>query len=72
MNWIFCQWKTGGTTANASDISQTPAVLHGQKSEVWADAGYVGVHKRENMQAALAAHDQTVRGTRRYSVAKAP
>ena len=48
------------TPANASDISQTPALLHGQKSEVWADAGYVGVHKREDMKAAQAANDQTV------------
>ena len=29
------------TAANVSDISQAAALLHGQKSEVWADAGYV-------------------------------
>jgi IS5 family transposase len=35
------------TAANVSDISQTPALLHGQEQEVGADAGYVGVEKRE-------------------------
>ena len=48
------------TAANVSDISQTPALLHGQEQHVWADAGYVGVHKREDMQEALAANEQTV------------
>ena len=48
------------TSANVSDISQTPALLHGQEQEVWADAGYVGVEKREDMQAALAANGQEV------------
>jgi IS5 family transposase len=48
------------TAANVSDISQTPALLHGQESDVWADAGYVGVEKREDMQQALNANEQTV------------
>jgi IS5 family transposase len=48
------------TAANVSDISQTPALLHGQESGVWADTGYVGVDKREDMQEALAANGQTV------------
>lgn len=48
------------TAANVSDISQTPALLHGQESDVWADAGYVGVEKREDMQEALSANGQTV------------
>lgn len=48
------------TAANVSDISQTAALLHGQESEVWADAGYVGVEKREEMQQALNANEQTV------------
>jgi IS5 family transposase len=48
------------TAANVSDISQSPALLHGQESAVWADAGYVGVEKREDMQKALAANEQTV------------
>ena len=48
------------TAANVSDISQTAALLHGQEQNVWADAGYVGVDKREDMQKALAANGQTV------------
>jgi IS5 family transposase len=48
------------TAANVSDISQTAALLHGQESDVWADAGYVGVEKREDMQQALNANEQTV------------
>lgn len=48
------------TAANVSDISQAPALLHGQEESVWADAGYVGVDKREDMQEALAARDQAV------------
>jgi transposase, IS5 family len=49
------------TSANVSDISQTPALLHGQEQEAWLDAGYVGVEKREDMQAALAANGQEVK-----------
>jgi IS5 family transposase len=48
------------TAANVSDISQTAALLHGQESDVWADAGYVGVEKREDMQEALSANGQAV------------
>ena len=49
------------TSANVSDISQTPALLHGQEQEAWLDAGYVGVEKREDMQKALSANGQEVR-----------
>ena len=49
------------TSANVSDISQTPALLHGQEQEAWLDAGYVGVEKREDMQKALRATGQEVR-----------
>ena len=49
------------TAANVSDISQTPALLHGQEEEVWLDAGYVGVEKREDMQTALAANGQDLK-----------
>jgi IS5 family transposase len=42
-----------GTAANVSDISQTPALLHGEEKTVHADAGYLGVEKRPEI---LAAH----------------
>jgi transposase, IS5 family len=39
------------TAANVADISQTAALLHGQETQVHADAGYVGVDKREEIVA---------------------
>jgi transposase, IS5 family len=39
------------TAANVSDISQTSALLHGQETQVHADAGYLGVEKREEVRA---------------------
>ena len=62
-----------GTAANVSDISQTPNLLHGEESAVWADAGYVGVDKREDIKQALAAKGQKVEwhvAKRRKSIEK--
>ncbi len=39
------------TAANAHDITQAAALLHGQEEVVFADSGYRGVHKREEVQA---------------------
>jgi len=38
-----------GTAANVADITQTHALLHGQEKEAYADAGYLGVEKREEI-----------------------
>jgi IS5 family transposase len=38
------------TAANVSDVSETRCLLHGQESEVYADAGYTGAHKREDLK----------------------
>lgn len=38
-----------GTAANVADIAQTHAWLHGQEKKVYADAGYIGVEKREEI-----------------------
>jgi transposase, IS5 family len=35
-----------GTAANEADINQTAALLHGQETDVFADAGYTGADKR--------------------------
>ena len=35
-----------GTAANEADINQLAALLHGQESDVFADAGYTGADKR--------------------------
>lgn len=38
------------TAANASDVSQTADLLHGSETQVHADAGYVGVEKRDEIR----------------------
>ena len=35
-----------GTAANEADINQAAALLHGQETDVFADAGYTGADKR--------------------------
>lgn len=35
-----------GTAANAHDVTQAGALLHGQETDVFGDSGYRGVHKR--------------------------
>jgi IS5 family transposase len=37
------------TAANVADIAQTHALLHGQEKTGYADAGYTGVEKREEI-----------------------
>jgi len=38
------------TAANAHDVTQAHALLHGQEADVFADSGYRGVEKREEIQ----------------------
>lgn len=38
-----------GTAANAHDVTQASALLHGQETEVFGDSGYRGVHKRDEV-----------------------
>ena len=40
------------TAANVSDISQTVELLHGSETQIHADAGYVGIEKRDEIKAA--------------------
>ena len=42
--------SVSGTAANVADVAQTHAVLHGEEKEVYADAGYIGVEKRPEME----------------------
>ena len=39
-----------GTAANVNDVTQAHALEHGQETDVYADAGYQGVAKREEVQ----------------------
>lgn len=38
------------TAANEHDITQTKSLLHGEEECCWADAGYLGVDKREEFE----------------------
>ncbi len=38
------------TAANVSDVTQTHALLHGKEKSVFADAGYTGADKREELK----------------------
>ena len=52
------------TAANASDITQTAGLLHGQETQVHADAGYVGVEKRGEIVALERKIDWQIAGKR--------
>ena len=39
------------TAANAHDVTQAHALLHGEETDVFADSGYRGVEKRDEIQA---------------------
>ena len=51
-----------GTAANVSDIRQTHALLHGKEKRVYADAGYLGVDKREEIPSGISWHIAQRRG----------
>lgn len=52
------------TAANASDISKTAELLHGKETQVHADAGYIGVEKREEIKTMERAIDWQIAGKR--------
>jgi transposase, IS5 family len=39
-----------GTAANVNDVTQAHALVHGEETDVFADAGYQGVSKRDQTQ----------------------
>ena len=39
-----------GTAANVNDVTQAHALVHGEEADVFADAGYQGVEKRDDTQ----------------------
>jgi len=41
--------SVSGTAAHVADIAQTHALLHGAEKQAYADAGYLGVEKREEV-----------------------
>ncbi len=55
-----------GTAANVADVAQAHALLHGEESVVFADAGYQGVEKRkENVRPKVTWHVAMKRGKRK-------
>jgi len=53
-HWRGCRIGTGthrgGTAANVNDVTQAHALLHGEESDVFSDAGYQGVERRTEAQ----------------------
>ncbi|GAB3626224.1 hypothetical protein PTE30175_02218 [Pandoraea terrae] len=39
-----------GTAANVNDVTQAHALVHGEETDVFGDAGYQGVEKRDETQ----------------------
>jgi IS5 family transposase len=52
------------TAANVADITKTAELLHGQETQVHADAGYTGVEKREEIKALNRTIDWQIAGKR--------
>ena len=55
-----------GTAANINDVTQAQGLLHGDETDVFGDAGYQGVEKRdENLEAPVTWHIAMKRGVRK-------
>jgi transposase, IS5 family len=52
------------TAANVADVTKTAELLHGQETQVHADAGYTGVEKREEITALNRPIDWQIAGKR--------
>jgi transposase, IS5 family len=52
------------TAANVADVTQTAKLLHGQETQVHADAGYIGVEQREEITALNRTIDWQIAGKR--------
>lgn len=60
--------SVAGTAANVNDVTQAHALLHGEETDVFADAGYVGVDKRDETQAIRAQWHVAMRPGKRRSL----
>lgn len=59
-----------GTAANVSDVTQAHALVHGQESDVFADAGYQGVDKRDDVKDIQASWHVAMRPGKRRALDK--
>lgn len=60
-----------GTAANVNDVTQASALVHGEERDVFADAGYQGVGKREETQGIKANWHVAMRPGKRRALDKA-
>jgi len=54
-----------GTSGNVNDVVEANALLHGEESDVFADAGYQGAHKRPDARKGVTWHVAMRPGKRR-------
>jgi transposase, IS5 family len=59
-----------GTAANVNDVTQASALVHGDELDVFADAGYQGVTKREEVQGIQASWHVAMRPGKRRALDK--
>ena len=59
-----------GTAANVNDVTQAHALLHGQETEVFGDAGYQGVGKRDENRGTSVTWNIAMRPGRRRALDK--
>jgi len=59
-----------GTAANVNDVTQASALVHGEETDVFADAGYQGVAKREEVQGITANWHVAMRPGKRRALDK--
>ncbi len=61
-----------GTAANVNDVTQAQALLHGEETDVFGDAGYQGVEKRkENLEVPVTWH-VAMKPSQRKALPKTP
>jgi transposase, IS5 family len=60
------------TAANVSDVTQTHRLLHGQETDVFADAGYTGVDKRKALLQCKATWHVAMKPGRRRALPDTP
>jgi IS5 family transposase len=59
-----------GTSGNVHDITQAGKLVHGQETDIFADAGYQGVQKREQVQGIKAQWHVAMRPGKRRALDK--
>ena len=59
-----------GMAANVNDVTQASALVHGEETDVFADAGYQGVAKREEVQGIEANWHVAMRSGKRRALDK--